>query len=151
MEEKLISVDENGVAWIANANIKVIEIVLDKLAYGLDAEEIQAEYPHLSLAQVHSALAYYHEHTTEIDADIQRRLSEVNEMADSTLSTLRQKLMAVKRLRQLAAENNELRRKLSRKGVKGRPPQNGVCAMTNKERLARHREKKRKRERGESD
>jgi hypothetical protein len=37
---------------------------------GLTAEEIIAEIPHLSLAQVHAALAYYHANREEIEQDI---------------------------------------------------------------------------------
>jgi uncharacterized protein (DUF433 family) len=32
------------------------------------AEEIAAEYPHLSLAQVYGALAYYHANRADMDA-----------------------------------------------------------------------------------
>ena len=37
---------------------------------GLTPEEIALKYPHLSLAQVHAALAYYHVNRDEIEADI---------------------------------------------------------------------------------
>ena len=37
---------------------------------GLTAEEIAAQYGHLSLAQVHAALAYYHANAEEIEADL---------------------------------------------------------------------------------
>lgn len=37
---------------------------------GLTAEEIVAEIPHLTLAQVHAALAYYHANREEIEQDI---------------------------------------------------------------------------------
>ncbi|MBV9158730.1 MAG: DUF433 domain-containing protein [Acidobacteriaceae bacterium] len=36
---------------------------------GMTPEEIALEYPHLSLAQVHGALAYYHANRDEIEAD----------------------------------------------------------------------------------
>ena len=39
---------------------------------GLTPEEIALEYPHLSLAQVHGALAYYHANREEIEADLAR-------------------------------------------------------------------------------
>jgi len=35
-----IHCDERGRAWIDNSNVKVIEIVLDHLAYGWTAETI---------------------------------------------------------------------------------------------------------------
>lgn len=37
---------------------------------GMSSEEIALEYPHLNLAQVHAALAYYHANREEIEADI---------------------------------------------------------------------------------
>ena len=37
---------------------------------GMTPEEIALEYPHLSLAHVHAALAYYHVNRDEIEADI---------------------------------------------------------------------------------
>jgi uncharacterized protein (DUF433 family) len=37
---------------------------------GLTPEEIAAKIEHLTLAQIHAALAYYHVNRTEIDADI---------------------------------------------------------------------------------
>ncbi|MGO9894466.1 MAG: DUF433 domain-containing protein [Bryobacteraceae bacterium] len=37
---------------------------------GMTPEEIALEYPHLTLAQVHAALAYYHGNRDEIEADI---------------------------------------------------------------------------------
>jgi hypothetical protein len=36
--------------------------------WGLSPEEIAEEYGHLSLAQVHAALAYYHSNQEEIEA-----------------------------------------------------------------------------------
>src|ERR1700730_10691644 len=37
---------------------------------GMTPEEIALEYPHLTLAQVHAALAYYHANRDEIETDI---------------------------------------------------------------------------------
>jgi len=37
---------------------------------GLSPEEIALEYPHIGLAQVHAALAYYHSNRDEIEADL---------------------------------------------------------------------------------
>jgi uncharacterized protein (DUF433 family) len=37
---------------------------------GLTPEEIATQYGHLSLAQVHAALAYYHANPEEIEADL---------------------------------------------------------------------------------
>lgn len=65
--------DEHGVPWIEGANTKVVELVAEVKAYGWSPEELAHQHPHLSLAQIYSALAYYWDHRSEIDADLQRR------------------------------------------------------------------------------
>lgn len=98
-----IEIDDKGVAWIRGANVKVIEVALDKLAHGSSPEEMHFQYPHLSLAQIHAALSYYYDHQPELDAEIQRRWLAVNEMAaQETVSPLRQRLLELKRQRQTA-------------------------------------------------
>ena len=54
---------------IAGTGIAVKRIVIFYQS-GLTAEEIAREYPHVNLAQVHAALAYYHANREEIDLDI---------------------------------------------------------------------------------
>jgi uncharacterized protein (DUF433 family) len=75
IETRLYS-DETGQVWIEGANTKVIQIAIDKSAHGWSAEEIQAQHPHLSLAQIHAALSYYYDHQAEMDAAIQRMAQE---------------------------------------------------------------------------
>ncbi|HLQ76575.1 MAG TPA: DUF433 domain-containing protein [Terriglobia bacterium] len=76
----LIEIDEKGVPWISGANTKVVEVVLDKIAYGWSPEEMHFQHPHLSMAQIHAALSYYYEHQAEVDADIERRDRYVEEL-----------------------------------------------------------------------
>ena len=78
-----IEIDERGVAWITGANTKVIEVVLDRVAYGWSPEEIHFQHPALSLAQVHAALAYYYDNQAELDAEIMRQLKEVESLAEA--------------------------------------------------------------------
>ena len=66
--------DQKGVAWIDQTNVKVIEVVLDHLAYGWSAEEMHRHHPHLSMAQIHAALSYYHDHKGEIDRQMKEQL-----------------------------------------------------------------------------
>lgn len=75
-----IRLDENGVAWIDDTNVKVIEVAVDKLAHESSPEEMHFQYPHLSLAQIHAALAYYYDHQAEFDAQIARQIQEVKEL-----------------------------------------------------------------------
>jgi uncharacterized protein (DUF433 family) len=94
----LLEIDEAGVAWIAGANTKVIEVAVEKLAHGSSPEEMHFQYPHLSLAQIHAALSFYHQHETELEAEIEGRLLEVNELAAREPdSPLRQRLREMKR------------------------------------------------------
>lgn len=72
---------EDGVPVIIGTNTKVVEVVLDRKAHRWDAEEIQREHPHLTLAQIYAALAYYHDHQEELDHDIAARLRKVEEIA----------------------------------------------------------------------
>ncbi len=68
-----IVIDEHGVAWIQAANTKVIEVVLDKVAHGWSPEEMARQHSHLSLAQIHAAMAYYYDHQAALDDEIERR------------------------------------------------------------------------------
>jgi uncharacterized protein (DUF433 family) len=95
----LIELDDNGVAWISGAKVKVIEVATDKLAHGSSPEEMHFQYPHLSLAQIHAALAYYYEHQEGFDAEIIRQANWAAEIAEKAKdSPPRRKL--VKRLRE---------------------------------------------------
>ncbi len=87
--------DEQGRIWIEGTNTRVIQIAIDKHAHGWPAEEIQAQHPHLSLAQIHAALSYYYDHQAEMDAEIERLLRE-----DEALRTRTGVSKAEQRLRQ---------------------------------------------------
>ena len=93
-----IEIDDHGVAWITGANTKVVEVVLDKMAYGWSPEEMHFQHPHLSLAQIHSALAYYYDNREKLDAQIERDYREAAAL-ETKLSNpaLREKLLALKR------------------------------------------------------
>jgi uncharacterized protein (DUF433 family) len=54
---------------IAGHRIRVQDIVL-WTEQGQSADEIVGDFPQLSLADVYSALAYYHDHREDIDRDI---------------------------------------------------------------------------------
>jgi uncharacterized protein (DUF433 family) len=75
-----VVIDRQGCPWIDDTNIKVVEVVRDHLAYGWSPEEIHWQHPHLGLAQIYAALAYYHDNRTSMDAEIQTSL----DTADAT-------------------------------------------------------------------
>jgi len=68
-----IELDDRNRPWIAGTKVKVIEVVLDHIAYGFSPAEIHLQHPHLSLAQIHAALSYYYDHQAELDAEIRRQ------------------------------------------------------------------------------
>ena len=72
-----ISLDENHTPILAGTTLKVVELVLEQMAYGWSPEELHFQHPYLTLGQIHSALAYYWDHQTELDGDIERRLRAV--------------------------------------------------------------------------
>ena len=95
-----IEIDERGVAWIDDTNVKVIEVAIDKLAHGSSPEEMHFQYPHLSLAQIHAALAYYYDHQAELDSEIRARRAEADDLAaQAGDQPLRQRLLKLKQER----------------------------------------------------
>src|SRR3989304_1294585 len=65
-----VRLDPGGVAWIDDANVKVIEVVLDRLAYGWSPEEIHFPHPHLLPAPIHAPLPFYYAHQPTLNAEI---------------------------------------------------------------------------------
>jgi uncharacterized protein (DUF433 family) len=91
-----ISVTPEGVPILSGTKIKVVEIALDHLAHHWTADEIQRQHPHLSLGQIHSALAYYFDHQNEIDRVIDEQLRQVAAIrARVESSAVRDKLKAL--------------------------------------------------------
>ncbi len=75
-----VSLNQDGVPYIAGTNTKVVELVLNKLAYGWSPEELHFQHPHLSLGQIYSALAYYHDHKEMMGRDIEHRQEKVEQI-----------------------------------------------------------------------
>jgi uncharacterized protein (DUF433 family) len=93
-----IELDERGAAWIAGTKVKVVEVVLDKIAYGSSPEEIHFQHPNLSLAQIHGALTYYYENKSEMDEQIRRGLEASDKLATEVSDVdFRQRLRNLKR------------------------------------------------------
>lgn len=72
-----ILLSEHGSPTIAGTTMKVVELVLAQRAYGWSPEELHFQFPHLTLGQIYSALAYYWDHQDAIDEDIADRLGRV--------------------------------------------------------------------------
>lgn len=94
-----VKVDHAGVAWIEGTQIKVVEVVLEKFAHGWSPEETHFQHPDLSLAQIHSALAWYYDHQADLDVEIERRLRDVElRMSRAPETPLRKRLRATGRI-----------------------------------------------------
>jgi len=78
-----IELDQTQVPTIAGTTMKVIELVLAHLAYGWSPDELHFQFPHLTLGQIYSALAYYWDHRAELDKDIERRLESADRLRGS--------------------------------------------------------------------
>lgn len=78
-----VVLNEKQVPIIEGTNMKVIEVVLEKTAYGWSPEELHFQHPYLTLGQIYSALAYYWDHQEDLDQDIERRLEFVKQAQQS--------------------------------------------------------------------
>ena len=75
-----IALDEQGVPYISGTTMKVIELVGEKFAFGWSPEELLFQHPYLTLGQIHSALAYYWDHSDELNKDMSDRLQKVESL-----------------------------------------------------------------------
>lgn len=75
-----IILDDKKVPIIAGTKMKVIELILDKIAYGWSPEELQYQHPHLTLGQIYSALAYYSDHQEKFAQEIETQLKQLDQM-----------------------------------------------------------------------
>lgn len=50
--------------------VRVSQIVADYLAHGWSPEEMCRQHPYLTLAEAHTAMAYYFDHQEEIDREL---------------------------------------------------------------------------------
>ena len=69
-----------GRARIAGTRIKVKHVYTWVERMGMTPAQIIVEYPHLTMAQVHAALAYYWSHPDEIFQEIEEEAKRVAEL-----------------------------------------------------------------------
>jgi uncharacterized protein (DUF433 family) len=89
-----------GKACIAGHRVRVMDIVVQHEGAGLTPAEIVKVFPSITLADVYAALAYYHDHRDEIEADFEdaRKWDEFGKTQPS-------------KVRDALAKNPELREK----------------------------------------
>lgn len=105
MAQDHIHIDQaTGRPCIAGSGIRVWDVYVLHERQGRTPDEIVAAFPHLTLADVHAALAYYWDHKPEID----RQMKEADEFVEHLKSAtgpgpLARKLAALEADRDRAA------------------------------------------------
>ena len=72
IREHIVSTPDTcgGKPRIAGSRIQVKHLAIMHERQGMTPEEIVSEFPHLTLADVYAALAYYHDHREAMNAEI---------------------------------------------------------------------------------
>jgi uncharacterized protein (DUF433 family) len=92
--------DGRGVPLISGTTMKVIELVMAQRAHGWSPEELSFQYPCLSMGHVHGALAYYSDHRSILDPEIERIRATVQQArTEGADSPLAQRLSSLKHRR----------------------------------------------------
>jgi uncharacterized protein (DUF433 family) len=68
--EKRRNRDGQDRAFVVGTRVRVQDVYVLSELHGKTPDEIMAAFPHLGLAQVHAALAYYFDHMDEIQNEI---------------------------------------------------------------------------------
>ena len=79
-------------AFIVGTRVRVQDIYAMAELQGLSPDEIVRSLPHLSLAQVHAALAYYFDHIGEFQQEMRDERAFAEEFRRSHPSLLKAKL-----------------------------------------------------------
>jgi uncharacterized protein (DUF433 family) len=85
-----------GKPRVAGSRIQVKHLVIMHERQGMSPEDIVAEFPHLTLADVYAALAYYHDHREAINAEIAADRAWYEEQRANNPSPLQERLQTRK-------------------------------------------------------
>ena len=77
---------------IAGHRIRVQDVVMWHEKLGMSPDEIVHNYPGITLADVHAALAYYWDHRDEIERAIAEEGALVQQLRGSSIGPLQEKL-----------------------------------------------------------
>ncbi len=79
---------------IAGHRIRIQDIAVWHESWGMTPDEIVSEHPGITLADVHAALAYYHDHREDIESDMREDEATVARARKSNPSKLVKKLIS---------------------------------------------------------
>jgi uncharacterized protein (DUF433 family) len=93
IREHIVSTPDTcgGKPRIAGTRIQVKDVALKHERMGMTPPQIVADYPHLTLADIQAALAYYHDHRDQIDAEIESDRRWYEEMRSKAPSLVRER------------------------------------------------------------
>ncbi|MEQ8169334.1 MAG: DUF433 domain-containing protein [Candidatus Eremiobacterota bacterium] len=90
-----IVIGDDMVPMISGTTTKVVELVMEHIAYGWSPEEIHLQHPYLSLGKIYSALGYYWDHVEQLNQDIEQRMQMADKIQQEMKpSILKQRLKA---------------------------------------------------------
>jgi uncharacterized protein (DUF433 family) len=72
-----IALDDGKVPVIEGTRFKVSNIIASQMAHGWSPEEIRFQFPDLTMGQIHSALAYYHDHSDYFEQLLEKELIDL--------------------------------------------------------------------------
>ena len=73
--------------------VRIAQIAMDYLENGWSVEEMCRQHPYMTLAEAHSAMAYYFDHQEEIDQEIAEEIEQVeSEKSQAVRSPVYQRL-----------------------------------------------------------
>lgn len=73
-----LTFEADGEPVIARSRFKAMHLIREHMAYGWGAEELALNHPQLTLAEIYSALAWYADHASRVDAKLEAELSRAN-------------------------------------------------------------------------
>src|SRR5438034_9864582 len=75
-----IEIAADGTIYIGRTRFKILMLLMERLAYHWDADELHHQHPQLSLAQIHGALTYYYDHQEELDRQLAERIRQDDQL-----------------------------------------------------------------------
>ena len=98
LREHIVSTPDTcgGKPRIAGSRIQVKHVAIMHERQGMTPEAIVSEHPHLTLADIYAALAYYHDHREKINAEIAADREWYEEQREKRPSRLKEALKARK-------------------------------------------------------
>ncbi|MEL7433084.1 MAG: DUF433 domain-containing protein [Chloroflexota bacterium] len=82
-----------GRPCIAGTGLRVTDVAIASLFHDKTPDDIASGYD-VSLAQVYAALAYYYQHKTALDADIQAQIKKARELKENRVGSRRDSLLS---------------------------------------------------------